>query len=453
MDRVVKWGYRFTLIMKTTDPARLDKLVFIASDYKPRVGGRADYIDNLARGLVSIGVNASVLAIVQPHHRAFLEFLKHYEVWVRPFQVIHDKRPASWILGKAVSFLEIVRCLYPSSRRLLENTPFFRMSAASVAQLEAVLVSEKPTAVVFGHLDLRLYPLALHLIERRVPYVIIVHGREIPCLPRNKNDFIRRRIFLKGARWVVANSHDTWSLLQVWGIHPDRLKIVNPPIAEAALSVEKRERESYCTFTLVTLCRLVRGKAVDVVLRAMKIVVDTGMNIEYVIGGDGDERQALEELVDELGLRSRVKFLGYVTGERKWSALRDSDVFVMTSRAEPNWVESFGIAFVEASAAGLPVVGSKSGGIADAVVDGETGILVPEDSPEELAKALAFLYRHPEVRAKMGRSGRKRATQFAPTVIARRFISEISDEAPNDHSDLKTLGSTADVEAWSDYAV
>lgn len=405
------------------------KILFVASDYRPRPGGRAEYIDNLARGLISLGTNAIVLGVVQPHHREQFAFLKGYEQWAVPFEVTHDQRPQNWIGNKAFSFLEIVRCLSATARPVLERV-VFPASAASVARFEQVLVKERPDAVIFGHLDLRLYPFALHLLKRRTPYGIIVHGREVPYNPDKKNDFIRRRSVLAGATWIIANSRDTESLLQVWRIPQSKLSIVYPPVSKEAIvkgaAASKMPISGAKRLQLLTLCRLVKGKAIDIVLRALKLLTERGIPFHYVIGGDGSERMFLEALVDELGLRSVVRFAGYLTGDEKWSALEASDVFVMPSRQQPTWVESFGIAFIEAAAFGLPTVGSNSGGISDAVVDGETGILVPEESPEHLADALAFLYANPQRRMEMGKAGMERAQKrFSPAAIASQFQEEI----------------------------
>jgi phosphatidylinositol alpha-1,6-mannosyltransferase len=407
-----------------------NNFLFVASDYKPQPGGRADYIDNLARGLISLGNRTRVLAVVQPHQKERLAFLEKYEEWVIPFQVVHDERPKNWVGNKFVSLLEIVRCLSPKARRVLERTSFFRASADSVTRLERVLTKEKPTMVVFGHLDMRLYPFALCLLERELPYGILAHGLDFPHLPNRKNDLIRRGSMLKGAKWIAANSRYTKSLVEIWGLPRSRIRIVHPPIAEEAIrlsaNLEPVHRDGN-ELNLVTLCRLVKGKGIDIVLQALRILTARGIPYLYLIGGEGIERKFLEALVDELGLRSRVRFLGYTTGEEKWGLLRNSDVFVMPSRPESNWVEGFGIAFIEAAAFGLPAVGTREAGIPDAVVDGETGILVPRESPEDLAEALTFLYRNPEKRREMGRAGMERARrQFSPTAIAAHFQDEIS---------------------------
>ena len=265
-----------------------------------------------------------------------------------------------------------------------------------------------------------------------MPYAVIVHGWEVPHVPSRANDFVRRGTVLRGARWIVANSRYTESLLDAWKFPPGRVRIVRPPIAEEAIcrsATLEATRGNGNSLNLVTLCRLVSGKAIDVVLRALKILTERGIPYQYVIGGEGSERPFLETLTDQLGLRSSVHFAGHITGDDKWTILRGGDVFVMPSRAEASGVESFGIAFIEAAAFGLPAIGSRVGGISDAVIDGKTGILVPENSPEQLADALTFFYRNPEKRMDMGKAGMERArTQFSPTAVAAHFQQEILEK-------------------------
>ena len=89
------------------------------------------------------------------------------------------------------------------------------------------------------------------------------------------------------------------------------------------------------------------------------------------------------------------------------------------------------IAFIEDVAFGIPGVGSKAGGIPDAIIHGETGLLVPQDSPEELAQTLIFLYENPEKRKSMGKTAKERArSQFSPTAVAAHFQKEVSERMP-----------------------
>lgn len=414
----------------------MSHFLFIASDWRGAMiwpGGTAIYIDSLVRSLMSLGDTVKVLAVVEPDEKERMGFWEAHEPWLIPFRMAHDEKPANWLGRKCASLLEILRCLSPNCRRVLERASFFGASTASIARLEKLLSQEQPTTIVFGYLDVKLYALALSLLERHRSYGIIAHDSEIYRSPNNKkNDLTKRGMMLEGASWIAANSRHTKSLLEAWRIPLDRVKIVHPPISEEAI----RESVGFETMlrkddslTLVTVCRLVKGKGIDIVLRALKILAARGIPYRYVIGGDGPERKALEELADELGLTDSVHFQGSVAGEEKWRLLRNGDVFVMPSRLDSTipWQEGFGIAFVEAAAFGLPAVGSRSGGIPDAVVDGETGILVPEESPIDVADALTFFYQKPDIRKEMGRAGRERAVrEFSPRAIAIRFREEIS---------------------------
>jgi len=413
--------------------AETNHFLFIASDYKPWPGGIAEYIDSLARGLMSLGDTAKVLAVVRPEEEERIDFLEKYEPWAIPFPLVHDDKPANFLGRKCVSLLEILRCLSPVCRHVLERTALFEASTSAIARFERFLANENPTAIVFGNFDEKLYPLALSLLEQGRPYGIIAHGCEIARLSHSKtNDLVIRGSMLKGASWIAANSRHTKSLLEMWRIPPEKIKILHPPISEEAIresaALEPTSRNDDA-LSLVTICRLVKGKGVDLVLRALKILAARGIPYRYVIGGDGPERSFLEALVDELGLRDKVHFKGSVYGEEKWNLLRNADVYVMPSRFDPAtpWQESFGIAFAEAAAFAVPAVGSRSGGIPDAVVDGDTGILVPEESPADLADALTLLYRKPETRKEMGRAARERARrQLSPKAISARFREEIA---------------------------
>lgn len=395
------------------------------------------YIDNLVRGLMSLGDTVKVLAVVQPYEQEPIGLLETHESWLIPFQLAHDHKPANWLGRKCVSFLEILRCVSPVCRRVLGRASFFTASTASVERLEKFFLQEQPTTIVFGYLDVKIYAIALSLLEWHRPYLIIAHDSEIYRLPNNrKNDLVKKVMMLKRASWIAANSRHTKSLLVPWGVPTGRVTIIPPPISEEAMResavLEPVVREDD-GLSLVTLCRLVKGKGIDIALRALKILAARSIPFRYVIGGDGPERRFLEESVDELGLRGTVHFRGSVVGEEKWRLLRNANVFVMPSRLDSTipWQEGFGIAFVEAAAFGLPAVGSRSGGIPDAVVDGETGILVPEESPADLADALTLLYQKPELRREMGRAGRERARkEFSPTAIATRFREEISERQP-----------------------
>lgn len=162
---------------------------------------------------------------------------------------------------------------------------------------------------------------------------------------------------------------------------------------------------------LLTAARLVRRKGVDTVLAALPAIARRVPDVHYAIVGSGPERDALEKLACELGVRERVSFLGKLPDRDVVMAYNACDVFVMPARFEHPSVEGFGLVFREANACGKPVVGSRTGGIADAIEDGHTGLLIEPDAVEPLASAVLRLLEDPAYAARLGEQGQALVTQ------------------------------------------
>src|SRR2546429_475170 len=122
----------------------------------------------------------------------------------------------------------------------------------------------------------------------------------------------------------------------------------------------------------------------------------------YAVAGIGSRRSSLEGLVAELGLGDAVRLLGFVSDEDLPALYNAADLFVLASRRYDLLVEGFGISIVEASASGLPVIGSRSGGIPEAIRDGETGFLVEPEDPAALAATAIRLLGDEGLRRRIG---------------------------------------------------
>jgi len=159
---------------------------------------------------------------------------------------------------------------------------------------------------------------------------------------------------------------------------------------------------------VLSVGRLAPRKGFDTVLESLKTVMSEHPEVLYVMVGDGPDRKRLTELVQLYALQDHV----YMTGKVDWADLprwhNVADVFVTPSRNAPPSVEGFGIVFLEANACGKPVIGARTGGIPDAVVDGETGLLVEADAPDQLASAINSFLSDPVYAARLGRQGRER---------------------------------------------
>jgi len=248
-----------------------------------------------------------------------------------------------------------------------------------------------------------------------LPYVVWVHGEE---LSKSRHRSLVRAS-LAGASALLTNSEFTANMLRgdLGSAAPPIHKIplgARPEWLRPELSTE-RVAENGRIPTILTVARLSRRdryKGVDVALGAMRELARRGREFSYRIAGDGDDRNYLEGLAKSAGIADRVEFLGAVPGDQLPALYDACDIFLLCSREErtPRGLgfEGFGIVFLEANARGKPVVGGRSGGIPDAVLDGETGLLADPLSPVAVADAVEKLLLDPELRARLGAQGRRR---------------------------------------------
>jgi phosphatidylinositol alpha-1,6-mannosyltransferase len=159
---------------------------------------------------------------------------------------------------------------------------------------------------------------------------------------------------------------------------------------------------------VVCVSRLVPRKGQDALIHAWPRVLRTAPDAALLLVGDGPYRDALRRLAVSLGVDGSVVFTGGVPWEELPAHYDAGDVFAMPCRTRRRGldVEGLGIVYLEASAAGLPVVAGDSGGAPDAVLDGETGVVVPGRSVARVAAALTALLTDPERARRMGAQGR-----------------------------------------------
>jgi glycosyltransferase involved in cell wall biosynthesis len=153
--------------------------------------------------------------------------------------------------------------------------------------------------------------------------------------------------------------------------------------------------------------RMTGVKRTDVVLHGFRALREDGVDAVLCMVGDGPDRESVEQLADELGIVRDCLFTGYQ--EEVGPFFAAFDVFVL-----PSGNEGTPVTAIEALAAGCPVVATRVGGVPDVVTDGEDGFLVSPAAVDELAARLAELARDPDLRARMGASGRERMrTRYA----------------------------------------
>jgi phosphatidylinositol alpha-1,6-mannosyltransferase len=146
------------------------------------------------------------------------------------------------------------------------------------------------------------------------------------------------------------------------------------------------------------------------VLEAMQYILKTNPNIVYLIGGEGPALDSIRSKIVEKKLEQNVKLLGVISNKELVLYHSIGDIFIMPNRTLLDGdTEGFGIVFIEANAAGNPVIGGKAGGATDAIQDGVTGFLVNPTDSYEIATAICRLTNDYKEARQMGQNGRERA--------------------------------------------
>jgi glycosyltransferase involved in cell wall biosynthesis len=274
-----------------------------------------------------------------------------------------------------------------------------------LAALAAHIRRERPD-VVHAHLE---YETAVVAVAHRLAgsgAAVLMHmhntARLAPgtLLHRAQRLAMRRAdLILCGSRAVADDQMAHYGVsparTRVWylGVHLDHLDRV---LAEARPDPGPAGE----WLTLVFAGRLVPLKGVDILLRAVARL--GGCPVRLLVVGEGPERPCLEAMAQDLGLCDRVSFLGQRTHEEVYRALAGAHLYVHAARHE-----ALGFTILEAMASGLPVVATAVEGIPEAVADGQSGLLVPPESPEALAQAIGWMLDHENERQAMGQAGRR----------------------------------------------
>jgi len=201
---------------------------------------------------------------------------------------------------------------------------------------------------------------------------IFVHGDEILCLNVFLKYFLFRLTRRKGT-YFIANSKATSILFRkVTGLSVDFIQV--PFMELPAKRVDDISGSDKNIFLTVT--RLVKRKNIQNVVSALKELDSKGFEFVYYIAGDGPELNNLVKLVERVGLEEKIIFLGRVSEGDKQQLYDKAGFFLLPSiyDSSEGSIEGYGIVFIEANLNGIPVLSGNTGGMVEAVIDGETGL-------------------------------------------------------------------------------
>ena len=236
---------------------------------------------------------------------------------------------------------------------------------------------------------------SLELIKTNKKKYCLIHSKEIN---HSKGTSLNKRVLnvLNNVEKVIANSEYTKNLAINCGVNQNQIIVINPGI-DPSEELDKKSLDKVESLLkvksprLITVSRFDKRKNHEKVIMALRNLKQIYPDIVYICVGHGDEEENIKKLVKELDLEGQVMFFKDISNELKNTLVAKSNIFVMPSVVHKKSVEGFGIAYVEAAQYGVPSLGGKDGGAADAIIHKKTGLICDGNNLDDIYSSINLM--------------------------------------------------------------
>lgn len=377
------------------------KIAFIVGEF-PKLS--ETFILNQITGLLDLGCDIEIFAESNHNEKKINSNIEKYNLMERVhyFDVPHNK------------IKRLLRAIYLITINF-HKSPFKILSALNIFRFGRTALSLRLLYNLIPFLNKKFDIIQCHFgsignigaflrqlgIEGKL--VTMFHGFDIREGIK-KGGKIYRQLFNYGDCFLAISDYNYKKLVQ-FGANPD--KIIFHPVG---IEIDKfpfkwQERNKISSpIVILTVARLVEEKGLKYSIMAIKEISkkNPDLALKYYVVGEGPLEESLKKLVKELELGDIVKFLDSMNQLQVAKEMSKAHIFLL-----PSIAEALPVVLMEAQAAGLPVIATNVGSVAEVIVDGKAGFLVPERDVDALAKKLEYLIEHPELWSDMGRYGRK----------------------------------------------
>ncbi len=209
-----------------------------------------------------------------------------------------------------------------------------------------------------------------------------------------KTFFLKKYTFKNASSMITISEYTKQATLMKYGLNEKSIKVIYPVVPSSLLyqnqgddqEIRKTYNLSDSDFVIVSVCRLVKRKGVEFLIQAISKIKD--QNIHLFVIGNGKEKDGLVKLVSDLGLEKTVHILGKVKDIVPFYKIANVSTLVSYTLPDDGDFEGLGLVLLEAQSYGVPVIGSRSGGIPEAFEDKVTGIVVEPRNVDEIANAI-----------------------------------------------------------------
>ena len=261
---------------------------------------------------------------------------------------------------------------------------------------------------------------SLELIKSSKKKYCLIHSKEIN---HPKGSSLNKRVInvLNNIEKVIANSQYTKNLAIKCGINENNIVVINPGV-DPAKELDKKSIDKVesllkvKTPRLITVSRFDKRKNHEKIIMALRNLKQIYPDIVYICIGYGEEEENIKNLVKELNLEGQVMFFKDISSDLKNALISKSNVFVMPSIIHKKSVEGFGIAYVEAAQYGIPSIGGKDGGAADAIEHEKTGLICDGNNLEDIYSYIKSILENKKY-LEFGKNAKKFVNKFNWTKI------------------------------------
>jgi phosphatidyl-myo-inositol dimannoside synthase len=390
------------------------KITILAPDFKPMLGGVAEYSFQLAEKLNEQGILDRVITPnIQSESFDFNVAAPKDFPWLELFK------------GQGLIKRKIYSFFYLCQLRWIE-----------IHQLWYWIRHREQVFVIVNWIASPLSKRWIFILDKlQIQHAIILYGKDIIIANNNENSWFEH--ICSKSTLIILISHATTALFHRLQPNIEVPKYLLYPSIDinyfqkfTLSSLEDLEKKFDCNLTgkiiFSSVCRLVKRKGIDLAIKAVEPLLRENKDLIYIIMGVGEEYQSIQDLISSLNLNDRVKLVGDREDDDKFSLLQASSIFIMPNLdLGGNDFEGFGISFLEASFFKNVVIGGRNGGAVEAIKDEYSGFLVDVDSENavgSIRSVVASLLNNPEKISQMSEFGHKYAIEnFQATVTVNAF--------------------------------
>lgn len=356
------------------------------------------FIINQVTGLLDRGHEVTIFANESPDEEIEHEVIEEYNLYER---TVYTGSPEDYLDGMKMfgtSVASLVSNRLRDFTEVLDAIKLRKDAVARLANFHAFKQHDVTFDICHAHFGMigRQWEFVADFPDQG-PFVTTCYGMDVTKFVHpDRYDWYKG--FWEKCDLAIGISQHIRSKMIMLGC-PEK-KSVKHPIGIKTEDFENRIRtyDGNSPLQLITVSRHTEKKGLNYAINAVADCIESGMDIQYRIAGDGEQRESLEHLISNRGVSDRVSLLGWVTQKDVRDLFHNSHVFLLPSvTARSGDTEGQALVFQEAQATGLPVVATYHDGIPEGVGERQTGLLVPERDIEGISNAISEFYQNPSM--------------------------------------------------------